>query len=361
MKNRHLLALILALSPFSVHAQELSYEASGSLNGFYGYSEPSERYKKQNDNNTFTGAAEINLSALYEFNADTSAGLYLDLSHGFNKNNRTYNNGSWGKEIYSIIDSTYGRLMLGETYNTAYQFHQGIENLAPIDLTDFIINPNNILTRNQTSHKTLNSTKINTDGVAPKISYITPEFYGSMLGFSYIDDINNRRGLAKNELHYNKKDGYVASFYNNIDTKLADIYTSVSYAEFRDKDKEYSASIRLERGNWSLGGSYRKAYIDGTKNQISPSLADNYREGHAWDTGIGYKIGPYKMSLTYFNSKADNTDNEDEIIMLSNRYQYNKWLDVYLAFAHENYRGEDKSLDNNNKGYSFITGLGLNF
>ena len=92
-----------------------------------------------------------------------------------------------------------------------------------------------------------------------------------------------------------------------------------------------------------------------------PDLFDNYREGKAWDIGLSYEIGPYEVSLSYFKSKADNTSNEDEIIMLSNKYQVDKNIDIYLTAAHVDFEGNNNSVADNNQGYAFVTGLSISF
>lgn len=97
--------------------------------------------------------------------------------------------------------------------------------------------------------------------MAPKISYITPEFYHTLLGFSYIPDTYNRRGLVNKDARYAKKDGYAAAAYNSLDLGFADMTSSAGYAEFHDNDKEFSLGLNLARGNWNLGGSCAKPIL----------------------------------------------------------------------------------------------------
>ncbi|MDR1026433.1 MAG: porin [Lactobacillus sp.] len=357
---KKLLALIAAaLIPLTTHASEITYDIGGEFRANYGYIDTAERYSRNSNDYKSFAYAELNFSAEYELDDETSFGLYLDVMKNFNRSTRTLNNGSWGKEVYGIANTAYGRVLLGETYNVADQFHQGPKNI--LHPTNFLTNRNWNRKENRVHYKTLNSTSINTDGVAPKVTYISPAFYDTYFGVSYINNINNRRGLANKHLSYSDNDGYVVSAYNELDLGYFDAYSSLSYANFRDDDKEYSASLKLKRGNWSISSGYRKAYIDGNKDPIASDLSDNYREGYAWNVGVEYEIGPFSSSLTYLNSKAKNTDNEDKIVTFSNKYQLNKWADIYLGAAHVDYQGEDNDPKKSNKGYIVMTGIGLSF
>ncbi len=374
MKNKFcllLLAAVLGASP--VRAAEWEYGFSGSVSGLYGYSNVAEKFSAYNSHNHGVGDAELEAYAKYIFDGEIEAGLYMDLMFGLNHELEDYNQGKWGEEVYAIVDGPAGRLMAGQTFNAAYQFHVGAPEaglLGPdnVDVVDFIRNPNWKRRGREAKFATLNSTAINTDGVAAKLTYITPEFYNTMLGFSYVPDSYNRRGLVNKDAPYHNKEGYVFSAYNYLDLGFAEMTTSLGYAEFVDIDKEFSAGLSLSRGNWTLGGSWRKTYAEDGDVPLNRKVSDNtpeffdgYREGYAWDVGLGYEIGPYKASLSYFKSVAENSDNQDEIIAFSNRYQYNKYMDVYLTAAHVNFEGDTAAVADNNRGYAFVAGLSLNF
>lgn len=358
--------------PAAASAQ-MTYEFSGSAVGLYGYTDLEKRFESKEHHSQGTGTFSFNSSANYEFNEDYSLSLNLDVIAGVDHHLKDYNQGVWGEEAYAIVDSPAGRFMLGQTSNVAAQFHQGAPSVGPlgennIRLTDFIHNPNWQRNSHTTRFATLNSTSLDTDGVAPKASYISPEFYNTLIGFSYMPDSYNRRGLINKFAHYSKKDGYAAALYHHADLDFAQLAASLGYAQYHDNDKEYSAGLTLTRGNWTLGGSYRKTYIDGRDksrpsvvSERTPELFDNYREGDAWDIGLGYEIGPYKVSLSYFTTQAKRTNNTDKIVALNNVYQYNKWIDVYLTGAYAKFKGDNTTIADNNAGYAVIAGLSLNF
>lgn len=360
-------ALTIAAAP--AYASGWEYDVNGSVMGLYGYTQPASRYNDANSRSHGTGDADISAYAKYLFGNDWEAGLYFDLMVGAGHELEDYNQGKWGEEAYGIVDSPYGRLMLGQTFNVAAQFQEGAPDVGPLgiensDIVDFIANPNWQRKGKNAKFATLNTTYINTDGTALKVSYISPEFYGTRLGLTYVPDSYNRRGLISKDAAYNDKDGYIAALYNSLELGGFDIASSAAYAEFLDNDKEFSASMSIARGGWTLGGGWRKTYTDGEDKSHNPDLAefyDGYREGYAWDIGLSYAIGPYQASLSYFKSAADNSDNKNEIIMLSNKYQVNKYVDIYLSAAHVNFEGSSHAVADNNRGYAFVSGIKVSF
>ncbi len=356
-------------------AGEIRYDVSGDARMLYGYSDVGSRYESLDKNNNFPAEGALYFSAEKDFSNGYATGIYLDIMAASDKEVQNFNNGSWGKQIFASLSTPYGQWSLGETFNAAVQLAVGAPDVGPLgvnnsDIVNFILNPN-WYRRNSggTSFKTLNSTNLNTDGVAPKISYFSPEFYGTVIGASYVPDTDNRRGLVNRFARYARDDAYVLAAANETDIGFANLSTSVAYGIYHKTDKEFSAGASLQRGNWILGGSWRKTWVEGNDYRITnrstnpktPDLFDNYREGKAWNIGIGYRFGPLKSALTYFEAKADNTDNKDKILMFSNDIQINKYLNIYAVAAHVNFKGENDSLYNNNKGYAFIAGLGVNF
>ncbi len=363
-------ALALLFYTGAARAGEWSFEAAGKARGAYGYSDVSSRFEKYDDNNDTFGDAEIYLSAIYEADEDYTLGLHLDAMAGADKELQDYNQGRWGEEAYAILDTPYGSLQGGQMYNVDYQFYEGAPRVgllrANTDIVNFIVNPNWRRTDKETKFATLTTAYVNTDGVAPKINYISPELFGFRAGISYIPETYNRRGLINRHADYAEDDGWVGALSAEQDLGWFDLSTSFGYARFHEDDHEFSAGLQLRRGNWSLGGGWRKTYVDGPRDQTGeepylPVFFDEYREGRVYEIGIGYEIGPYQSALTYFDAKADNVRSHDKIWMFSNQYQINKYLLVYLAAAHVDFAGTSSAADDNNRGFAFAGGLGLTF
>lgn len=372
MKKILTLATAALFFSLPVAAQDTEYKFSGEWDSFYGYTFPNDAYKHRDKRQFFVNTFKLNLGAEKNFTEDYFLGLYADLYAGIDKRQRNYSNGLWGHEIYAIFDNPYGQMMLGETYNVAAQFHisapkAGKFSTNDSDIVNFIANPNWVKSKHSTAFRTLNSTAINTDGTAAKISYISPEYHNLTLGFSYVPDTYSRTGLVQRDARYADNDGYVGAAYYTADLGFAELETSLGYAIFNQDDRDFSVGASLYRAGWTIGGSWRKTYVDGgdypitriSTNPKLPELFDNYREGHAWDAGIGYEFGPIKTALSYFESKADNTKNRDKIWLWSNEFQYNKYLSLYFAAAKAEFEGQTKY--DSNKGYSAITGFSISF
>jgi len=372
MKKLLSLVVLFSMIPYFVQA-EWDYEISGSATGLYGFSALEHRFRKFEHHHQGTGDFQVNTAAIYTYNDDYSLSLNADFMGGIDHNLKNYSQGTWGEEVYAIMDAPAGRLMIGQTSNVAAQFHQGAPVVGALTtnnsrIVDFISNPNWTRNKKTTSFATLNSTAINTDGTAPKVSYISPEFYNTLVGFSYVPDAYSRTGLVNKFAKYSRKDGYVGSIYHNLDIGWGELSASVSYATYHNDDKEFSAGAQLRTGGWTVGGSWHKTYIDGRDSRLNslsldrtPYLFDNYREGQAWDFGISYEIGPYTTSLAYFDAKADRTRNRSQILLYSNQYQINKYLDFYLGGGYVRFRGNTRQVADNRTGWVAITGLSLNF
>lgn len=372
MKLYAILLSALMLVPAPASAQEWDFDYSLDLTGLYGYSETSSRYQDLYKRNHDYFNGELGLSAAYQFNDDYSLSLHLDLMGSVDKELKDYNQGEWGEEAYAITDTPYGRFMLGQTTNVDAQFHSGAPAVGALknnsDIVNFITNPNWVRDGKTTKFATLNTTYINTDGVAPKISYISPSFYETYLGLSYIPDAYNRGGLISKHASYEHDDGVVASLFTSQELEWFTVTGSAGFARFHDNDNEFAFSLSLQKGNWTLGGGYRKTYIDGEDKQQNrnftadmPEYFDSYREGQAWNVGVGYQIGPFQTALSYFESQAEHTDNHDKIVTFSNQYQYDKNINIYLAASHVDFDGNTHDKTDNNHGYALVAGLGLNF
>lgn len=358
MKLYQIIATFLSLFPCFCFAGEWNYNIEGQAQTLYGYTD----IKKHNHG---VGKANILASAEYNFTEEDVFSFNLNVMTGVDRDLQDYNQGRWGEEAYIIYDSSLGQLMLGQVYNVASLFHNGAYTTGVLlntsDIADFLSNPNWRRTSKETVFATLNSTDINTDGVALKINYISPEFYGTAIGFSYIPDSYNRRGLINKHVDYAHDDGFVGAIYNDVDFEYFASQISLGYAQYHGNDKELSVGLRLNRGNWYIGGGYRKTYIDGD-NKLSNSedlIAefDGYREGEAWNTGIGFEFGSVQSSLSYFESFSNKSDNQNKMVAFSNQYQFNKYIDIYLAIAYVDY----ENLYEKTSGYAVISGMGVKF
>lgn len=355
-----------------VAAGEWVYDISGVANGFYGYSEYAERYRQDYHHHHTPVSAEVYTSAGYRFDNATEFKIGLDGQISGGKEVKDYNHGTWGENIYGSLNSKYGELTVGQVYNAAYQLAVGAPSIGAFrvnnsPLTDFIANPNWQRHHRTTSYRTLNSTYLNTDADAPKISYTTPEWYGGKAAFSYTPDSYSEAGLINKHSRYDNRSSYAAGLYHNLVTDWLEVESSLGYAYNRKNNQEASAGLSLYRKGWTLGGSYRQSWTTGSDYHLNirthddqPLFYDGYREGRAFNVGLSYEIGPFKTGVSYFAAYARKTDNKDKIVSWANRFAINKYLALYLTCAYAEYKGQRDDM-NGNRGYATIGGIELSF
>ncbi len=370
--KKYLLLFSMVFVTSQAAAGEVIYDYSGFANGFYGYSNYSDKYRQKYKHHHTPVSAEIYTSAGYQFDNDNILKLGADFQIAGGKEIEDYNHGTWGENLYASYFSEYGELSVGQIYNAAYQLAVGAPavgafrvNNSPI--TDFIANPNWQRHSRITSYRTLNSTFLNTDADAFKFSYISPEFYHSKIAVSYTPDSYSKAGLINKHSKYNNRSSYSAGLYNDFDLDFVEIETSLGYAYNRKNNQEISAGLSLYRKGWTLGGSYRKSFTTGNDYELNlqssdftPYYFDGYRRSQAFNAGISYEIGPLTTGISYFYSMADKTDNKDKILTFANRFACNKYLALYLTAAYAEYSG-NKDYVSGNRGYAFISGIELNF
>lgn len=369
--KKYALISLLSLLCVPAYAQDLFYDYSIIADGFYGYSDYKTKYRPFYKHNHTPLTAELYTSVGYKFNDENTLILGLDLQVSHSKEIEDYNQGKWGENVYATYSFAYGELSAGQIYNAAYQLAVGAPSVGVFrvnnsPITDFIANPNWQRNNRVVAYRTLNSTYLNTDADAPKISYTTPEFYHTKAAFSYTPDSYSRAGLINKKSRYDNRSSYTAGLYSNIDFTWVEVESSLGYAYNRKNNQEISAGLSLYRKGWTLGGSYRKSYTDSHDYALNlpfaentPYFYDGYRRGQAFNLGIGYEIGPFKTALTYFEALADKTDNKDRIITFANRFSLNKYVALYAAAAYGKYKGDELSMGNS--GYAFIGGAELNF
>jgi len=372
MKNT-LLPLIGVLFSAPVAAQaNFVYGLSGTADGFYGYTDYAKKYSHHQKYSHTPVTAELYSYAGYEFNKDTSVILNADAQISGGKAIQDYNQGEWGENLYGTLKTEWGEFSAGQIYNAAYQLGIGSPsvgyfkaNNSPI--TDFIANPDWQRHGHTTVYRTLNSTYLNTDADAFKVSFTTPEFKGTKVAFSYAPDSYSESGLLSKYSRYNHRSSYAAGIYNYQDFNFLEMESSLGYAYNHKNDQEISAGLSLYRKGWTVGGSYRKSFTSSSDYALNlpdlketPYFYDGFRRGSAFNIGVKYEIGPFESGITYFAAYADKTDDKNKILTFANRYELNKYLAAYAAFAYAEYTG-GKTLKDNNRGTAVICGAELNF
>jgi predicted porin len=288
--------------------------------------------------------------------------LHVDLEAGYGLSQEYLDGDNIGSDIYvSLISEDYGELYLGEVLNAGAMLSVsapdiGIMKIENGPLVDFIDNPNQINKDGMKKFSTLNSTYINTDGRAKKVTYISPEIEGFIYGFSYMQNYYDKKGYSYILDNNQTGEGKVFALSYYRDLGRYELTISTAYGQF-DDDNDMSLGVSLSKGNLTLGAGFRKTYVDGGMAIVDQA----YREAKVYNIGASYSFGPAAISLSYQESQADDYRNKDKIWLLSGKYTFNKYIDNYVSLAHVNYDGDDATELNNNKGYVVITGIKIKF
>ncbi len=355
----------------AAEAGELTFEALGKARTLFGYVHPQAHHARQQARYHLPTRFSLNLLAQYDINDSYQVGGYLNIFYGLDQELKDYNHGSWGEEAYLVLDAPFGRVVGGQSFNAAHQLGVGAPDAGVLgvnqsDLVNFVANPNWQRNRRGTAYRTLNSTDINTDGTAPKITYyFSPDFGNFMFGFSFVPDSYSRDGLLNRHAPYRNNAGYIASVYHNQELGNVSLSASLGVARFEDIDDELSAGVSLYYKGWTLGGSVRRTFVSHKQAELNRRIPhwqegfDAYRDAWAANVGLGYEIGPIKTVLSCFYSKAVGQEYEDRIIQLSGRYQLDRNLELQAAVAHGKFSGDGAA--ESNQGYAFVTGIGFKF
>lgn len=328
------------------------------------------------------GNAEIYFSGKARLNNGIVVGAMVQLEAGTDPSTAS----KTIDESYMTVDSSLGRIIIGNVKNVAYQMSVTAPDFSTIGLQDSDYNQLIIPPDGFTMHS---ATYPLFDDISTKISYITPTFAGFTAGVSFLPG-NSTKGQDNNNLLFptdsvplNRKfkDGLVAVGLYEQNFGAFNIASSVSFttykpfvATFEDNGgnisllrektksvKEYAAGLNIGSGNWNFGGSYR--YVDAPKSSVA--VLDNDLNGYAWDAGISYSFGPVETSLNYFHSSKSNYafdgDDEYNLYQLAGNYQLGAGVGTFVNVGYVEYESADKSRGKSNEGLAVSTGFNLSF
>ncbi len=371
MKKYIFLCSIISLISSSAFAGGWDFNAHGLAGAYYGVSKTKYENKYPG---RFATRADATLQANYIFDKTNKLGIHASTAAIYKEDDKDRSEGEYRFYPYLVSESIIGSVQIGYTQNAAYQLHKGATEITFLKLDDsnatyFLSNPNWGNGFKSTYNYTPKSTSIMTDGRAPKITYITPKINGLKLGASYTVHNAHRRGMTSRYVDYEtNEDGYTFGAQKEwILSSRAKLYTSLGYGVFNSTDKEISTGINFEYCRFNMGAGYKKAYIDGTKNPISttkrseylPAYFDNFRESQSWSVSAGYKWDTFKTNLALLHTQAENTRHQDTLLIFSNVYNLTKEVELYGVITHLNSHSTTHEKDN--KGMSFITGVGYRF
>lgn len=366
----------ICVLPQLTAAQGWEFSQSGLAGQYYGIMETRDKDNLKNLPNRAVFRADGRAEGTYLTSDGSRIGAHANYTIVYRQHYKDYSEGDWRFYPYlSAENRDYGRFTAGYSYNAAYLLHQGAGKISWIGIQDsnltYFLSSTNWKNRfKSVKFATQKSTHILDDGRALKFNYFTPEIANTQFGFSYTPDNANRRGMVSRYAHYQTtEDGYTAAMLNKWKLPAGMLYTSGAYGMFNRTDKEWGIGVKWVSGGFHISASYKKSYIDGKRNPIStqalspylPAFFDNYREGQAWDFGIGYDFGRFKTNLAYLHTEAENTRHRDDLLVQENCFVLNRYFNLFLINGFINSKGLTRNSNDNNKGYTVISGIALKY
>lgn len=363
--------------PFMIqiaNAGEWNYEYEGFLRGLAGYAQlaHSSRFGEKEFHFPLHGEAKNKI--YYETDSEISLGLAAIIKAETGTGLENLNQGRWGEEAYAFVNSDYGDFYVGQMPNVAIKLGVNapafsVWQFAPEDITDYVSNPNWRQRDSIKYYNTLDSTLINTDGSSFKISYLTPEFYNTTLGISYIPENNAKDGLTSKFAPYYNERAFVFSLYNHHEFDFADTEFYLSFADYHQSHSEYAGGVSIYRKGWTLFGSYRQTEVLGSDYNLSrenisknkSAWFDGFRNSKVWSAGIGYEWWIINSSLSYFESRAEENSARNRIISLQNALKLNKNITFYNNVSVVDFQAGHDNINPDRRGLVVVLGAELNF
>ncbi len=282
-------------------------------------------------------------------------------------------------ETYMTVDSTIGRIILGNVKNVSNQMAVTSPTVSTLGLqeTDFrrIIVPPTGFSYNKATYALL-------DNISTKLSYITPTYSGFTFGVSLIPG-NKTKGKDSDNM-LNSKGGRKLFKYGADTIALYqgdfgkfNVEASAAYTVYKpnlrangipDQEKninEYGAGLNIGIGNWTVGGSYHYTNMS-RETAVFLNDFENMAKGESWDFGVKFSAGPYAVSANVLQSRANSltvADKKDvySIYQLSGQYKILAGVNAFMDVAYVDFdsASDDRSLSN--KGPAVAVGVNLTF
>ena len=370
--------LLASISLAEAQAKQFNYEnwtfnAGANATVLYGYNDFPNRFDSENENDNVYSSLYLTFSAAYNFNKDYQLGVYYLPNSSGTQYFENYDGDEWINQIYGAFMTPYGQFQVGMNYNVAYQMYVGAPSVGPLGvndsaITDFLNNPNwSRIGGKVAFYPTLDSTRMDTDNIAPKFSYLSPAYKGTQFGFSYMPSAYNQNGLLNGYAPYYDKEAYVAALSNQHKFGEFNVSSYVGYGLYVDDHEDMSAGLSVAYKNWTLGGSYRQTNADSdnpidenvTNDWLSPYY-DDFRDGRVWNIGLSYTYENFSTGVSYFESIARKSRNRDQFVQWANQYQLDEYWTLYTAIGYAKFEGLTGTVSDSNEGCSFIAGVGFN-
>lgn len=324
------------------------------------------------------GESEVWFGGKTTLDNGMTIGVDVQLEAGSNNNNDDTID-----ESYLYVEGKYGKMILGSENDAAYLTHVNAPDASQMggaytssesDTYQYLPVSVSVLEPIQTL-----------TGDANKVTYFTPKFYGFQAGVSYVPSNNtggddawmssagvatNSEGIAKAT---NLDDAWAASLsyagaFSGVGVKAQGGYvvgdvsaTGLGEAGVSGTNKiqEFGAGLNVSYQGFTVGGAFNRRVAG-----QDTGAANFATDGFAWNGGIMYAEGPYKVSYNYASSEVEGAvanDGEDTVRVhrIGGSYDLGPGVILFSEVAYSSSKNE--GADMNDGAYGGVVGLHLNF
>ena len=317
------------------------------------------------------GESEVWFGGKTTLDNGMTIGVDVQLEAGSNNNNDDTID-----ESYLYLEGKYGKMILGSENDAAYLMHVRAPDASQMggpwintegDTVQYLPTGTGVSGIN-----TINDLLSDNN----KVTYFTPKFYGVQLGASYTPSNNNSgddawaNGVTNSENIGKAMDfddawsfgGTYAGSFSGVGVKASvgyvtmDINTPIAN-DAKDPVQEYSAGMAVSYQGFTVGGAAKRRVANSASGMSAT-------DGFAWNAGLMYAEGPYKVSYNYASSEVEGAATnagEDTIHVhrIGGSYDLGPGVILFSELAYSS--SKDEGADVNNGAYGGVVGLHLNF
>lgn len=235
----------------------------------------------------------------------------------------------WLRRNWVFVQSSFGLLQIGAVDNAAFQMFQGevdyftAGSVRTGKIYDFLVMGGQ--SRDDSAAGATNLRMF--DRSSEKIAYFTPRIEGFQLGLNYTPEAsmdrngglptgaagNYQRGWAAALNYVNTLGGVGVRAYGGYQKWQTPANTTAAAAGTRSDPYGYGFGGGINYMGFDLGGSWvktknlvsarRGTYTGNTPLQFTGTAVT--LDGTAWSAGLGYVMGPARVSLNWFRGTID--------------------------------------------------------
>jgi hypothetical protein len=379
---------LLAAGMFTATAEAatpLKLSVGGYLNAFMGYTNLSDKDVPFEVNKFALGTdGQIIFSAETKLDNGMKFGAIAELN--ISRLQQT----TWLSEVFAYGENKYGKMEIGATGNAAVKLHHEVMDASGVWGTDKskLVNwmgfADYINARRGgvsiADFDILDSTAVNEDGNAQKISYFSPKFYGFQVGATYTPGTQSARpfisgsgAMNSTVVAGNRNFSRAYAVSAAYDGKMGPVTlgADVTYGNSKfvgahlpngkpsQTINEYAAGLNVGFSGFTFGAGYK----------IRDYGMKEMKDSQAFDIGLGYENGPYAVSASWFASRAGKNIGfkmpKLDIYQVSGSYKLGAGVSAFATFGYVDLNVESRLREAygfaDQDAWTVVTGLSLTF